>query len=151
MGSQLRVTFSRLDQGLIEGLERQITERLDKDLDSDVLQMFEYLIMSRDVAWDHIEQQQREIEKLKHELFNAKSLRDFAVKHANESRSLNQEEKGHGPIVIHQNEDGSVQLRDNLTRFWCACGQPAVEHFENELPQYRFQCIKHAHETRNAG
>ena len=60
-------------------------------------------------------------------------------------------EQGHGTVVIHQNEDGSVQLRDNLTRFWCACGTAAVDYFENELPQYRFQCIKHAHETRNAG
>lgn len=57
-------------------------------------------------------------------------------------------DKGHGPIVLHQNEDGSVQLRDNLSRLWCACGQPAVEYFiSNEAP-HDFQCIKHAYETR---
>jgi hypothetical protein len=57
-------------------------------------------------------------------------------------------EKGHGPIVLHQNEDGSVQLRDNLSRMWCACGQPAVDHFDGYLPQYQFKCIKHTYEAR---
>lgn len=57
---------------------------------------------------------------------------------------------GHGDVVLHQNEDGSVQLRDNLSRIWCACGQPAVEYFNSDLPQYRFKCMKHAYEARKA-
>jgi len=59
--------------------------------------------------------------------------------------------KGHGEIVLIQQEDGSFQLRDNLSRLWCACGQPAVHYFNAELPQYQFKCIKHSlevsHET----
>ena len=51
--------------------------------------------------------------------------------------------KGHGDIVLMQQEDGSVQLRDNLSRLWCACGRPAVHYASDvELPQYQFQCIK---------
>ena len=50
--------------------------------------------------------------------------------------------KGHGDIVLMQQEDGSVQLRDNQSRLWCACGRPAVHYFNSMLPQYQFQCIK---------
>ncbi|WP_079908253.1 hypothetical protein [Paenibacillus sp. 32352] len=50
--------------------------------------------------------------------------------------------KGHGSILLHENEDGSVQLRDNLSRLWCACGRPAVHYFNGALPQYQFKCIK---------
>lgn len=57
-------------------------------------------------------------------------------------------DKGHGPIVLHQNENGSVQLQDSLSRMWCACGQPAVDYFEDYLEQYRFKCAKHAEEAR---
>lgn len=44
---------------------------------------------------------------------------------------------GHGPIKL---VDG--QLRDNLSRLWCACGQPAVHQVPHELSQYKFQCAK---------
>ncbi|HIW33480.1 MAG TPA: hypothetical protein IAA29_11915 [Candidatus Paenibacillus intestinavium] len=48
----------------------------------------------------------------------------------------------HGEIILHQNEDGSVQLRDNLSRFWCACGGAAVHRDFTELPPHDFKCIK---------
>lgn len=57
-------------------------------------------------------------------------------------------EMGHGPIVLQQNKDGSVQLRDKLTRIWCACGKPAVEYFNDCWPPYQFKCAKHAQEAR---
>jgi len=47
-----------------------------------------------------------------------------------------------GPLTIHQNEDGSVQLRDSLSRFWCACGNPAVIYNEDNEPPVRFRCNK---------
>ncbi len=48
----------------------------------------------------------------------------------------------HGEVVLHQKEDGSVQLRDNLSFLWCACGRPAVERVEAECDTvYEFQCI----------
>lgn len=50
---------------------------------------------------------------------------------------------GHGEIVLHQKEDGSVQLRDSLSFLWCACGKPAVEREKKEINSiYEFQCIK---------
>lgn len=56
--------------------------------------------------------------------------------------------KGHGEIVIHQNEDGSVQLRDNLSRFWCACGQPAIKYHPKEAAPHDFLCDKHEAEYK---
>jgi hypothetical protein len=45
-------------------------------------------------------------------------------------------------VVLHQKEDGSVQLRDHISFLWCACGNPAVEQVpENEQP-YDFQCAE---------
>lgn len=44
---------------------------------------------------------------------------------------------GHGSIKL---VDG--QLRDDLSRLWCACGKPAVHQALHELPQYQFQCVK---------
>lgn len=57
-------------------------------------------------------------------------------------------EQGHGPVVLHQNEDGSLQLRDNLTRLWCACGGAAIEYYGDELPQYQFKCVKCSYKYR---
>ncbi|WP_268623918.1 hypothetical protein [Paenibacillus alvei] len=57
-------------------------------------------------------------------------------------------DKGHGKIVLMQQEDGSLQLRDNLSRFWCACGGAAVEYNDNNQPPYQFQCIKCSYEQR---
>lgn len=53
-------------------------------------------------------------------------------------------EQGHGPVVLMQQEDGSVQLRDNLSRLWCACGKPAVHYEAENDPPYQFRCIKHS-------
>lgn len=50
--------------------------------------------------------------------------------------------QGHGDVVLMQCEGGHVQLRDDFTRFWCACGQPAVAWSDEVLPQYNFKCIK---------
>ncbi len=55
---------------------------------------------------------------------------------------MSQHNLGHGPIVLQQQDDGSFQLRDNLSRLWCACGQPAVHRFNQELPPNQFKCIK---------
>lgn len=50
---------------------------------------------------------------------------------------------GHGKVVLHQKEDGSVQLRDSLSFLWCACGKPAVERAKEEIDTiYEFQCVK---------
>ncbi|MCY7485794.1 hypothetical protein [Paenibacillus alvei] len=57
-------------------------------------------------------------------------------------------DKGHGKIVLHHNEDGSLQLRDNLSMMWCACGGAAVEYYAEELPQYQFKCIKCSYKYR---
>lgn len=57
-------------------------------------------------------------------------------------------DQGHGKVVLHQNENGSMQLRDILSRLWCACGGAAVDYFRDELPQYRFKCIKCSYEHR---
>jgi hypothetical protein len=47
-----------------------------------------------------------------------------------------------GPVVLHQKEDGSVQLRDNLSFLWCSCGKPAVEQIEeNKDTIHEFKCI----------
>lgn len=46
-------------------------------------------------------------------------------------------------IVLHQKEDGSVQLRDNISFLYCACGSPAVEQIEeNKDTVHEFMCIK---------
>ncbi|PWK03954.1 ASCH/PUA domain-containing protein [Tumebacillus permanentifrigoris] len=56
-----------------------------------------------------------------------------------------------GPIILHQKEDGSLQLRDNLSRFWCACGAPAVHQIEEQANTiYEFLCIKHNAEYQEA-
>lgn len=44
-------------------------------------------------------------------------------------------------IILHQKEDGSLQLRDSLHFLWCACGKPAVHCFPDEEDHWRFQCI----------
>ncbi len=51
-------------------------------------------------------------------------------------------EQGNGLVVLMQDERGYLQLRDNLSRFWCACGMPAVHYNERALPQYKFCCSK---------
>lgn len=51
-------------------------------------------------------------------------------------------EKGHGAIELHPNKDGSLQLRDKLSRFWCACGGAAIEYFGHAIPPYQFKCSK---------
>lgn len=49
---------------------------------------------------------------------------------------------GHGKIVLHQKEDDSVQLRDNLSYIWCACSKPAVEIVEDlHGTVYEFKCV----------
>lgn len=45
---------------------------------------------------------------------------------------------GQGEIV--RGENG--QLRDNLSRLWCACGQPAVLYREKNVQPYRFLCLE---------
>jgi hypothetical protein len=48
----------------------------------------------------------------------------------------------HSKVVLHQKEDGTVQLRDDISFLWCACGNPAVEYVkENESP-YQYLCNK---------
>ncbi|MNC59650.1 hypothetical protein D3C75_1094730 [compost metagenome] len=44
---------------------------------------------------------------------------------------------GHGPIKM---VDG--QLRDDLSRLWCGCGQPAIHQVPDEQDHHRFQCMK---------
>jgi hypothetical protein len=45
-------------------------------------------------------------------------------------------------VVLHQKEDGTLQLRDDISFLWCACGNPAVEYVpENESP-YQYLCSK---------
>lgn len=56
--------------------------------------------------------------------------------------------KPENDFILHQNEDGSVQLRDNHSLKWCECGLPAVEHFTGYLPWHQFKCVKHAREAR---
>jgi hypothetical protein len=48
---------------------------------------------------------------------------------------------GHGVVRM---ENG--QLRDDLSRIWCSCGQPAVQHVEHDLPQYQWRCEGHKQE-----
>ncbi|AOZ91584.1 hypothetical protein [Paenibacillus crassostreae] len=50
-------------------------------------------------------------------------------------------ELGHGPITIFENEDGTKQLKDGLSRLWCACGEAAVHYYSGNPPQYQFQCV----------
>ncbi|MFD2172400.1 DUF3850 domain-containing protein [Tumebacillus lipolyticus] len=53
------------------------------------------------------------------------------------------EERQHGPVVLMQRDDGTLQLRDNLTRLWCACGAPAVYHIkEDEGTIHEFHCVR---------
>jgi hypothetical protein len=48
----------------------------------------------------------------------------------------------HSKVVLHQKEDGTVQLRDDISFLWCACGSQAVEYVkENESP-YQYLCNK---------
>jgi hypothetical protein len=45
-------------------------------------------------------------------------------------------------VVLHQKEDGTLQLRDDISFLWCVCGNPAVEYVkENESP-YQYLCNK---------
>lgn len=44
---------------------------------------------------------------------------------------------GHGPIKMVNG-----QLKDDLSRLWCACGEPAVHQDPDQLPQYQFQCVQ---------
>ncbi|CAH8248426.1 hypothetical protein WJ0W_005689 [Paenibacillus melissococcoides] len=37
-------------------------------------------------------------------------------------------EMGHGPITYETQEGGTKQLRDNVSRLWCACGKPATKY-----------------------
>ncbi|GGD05218.1 hypothetical protein [Pontibacillus salipaludis] len=53
-----------------------------------------------------------------------------------------------GPLVIHQNEDGSVQLRDSISRFWCACGNAAVKYNPGNIGHFKFRCIKCSQKDR---
>lgn len=51
-------------------------------------------------------------------------------------------EMGHGPITYETQEDGTKQLRDNVSRLWCACGKPATKYtFGNQSP-HDFQCME---------
>ncbi|WP_242069291.1 ArpU family phage packaging/lysis transcriptional regulator [Paenibacillus dendritiformis] len=51
-------------------------------------------------------------------------------------------EMGHGSITYETQEDGTKQLRDNLSRLWCTCGKPATKYtFGNQSP-YDFQCME---------
>lgn len=53
------------------------------------------------------------------------------------------EERQHGPVVLMQKEDGSLQLRDNLSMLWCACSAPAVHHSkEAEGTIHEFLCVR---------
>ncbi|MHC8517004.1 hypothetical protein [Sporosarcina sp. ITBMC105] len=43
-------------------------------------------------------------------------------------------------LKIHVNEDGTHQLRDSLSRFWCACSKPATSYLPGNYGPYNFQC-----------
>ena len=47
-----------------------------------------------------------------------------------------------GALTIHQNEDGTIQLKDDLSRLWCACGKPAISYNLEDDPIYKFKCAK---------
>ena len=51
---------------------------------------------------------------------------------------MKQDNLGHGKIRF---ENG--QLIDDLSRFWCACGEPAIKRVMDNEPPHDFVCSKH--------
>ncbi|KAA1803366.1 hypothetical protein ACQKF0_29920 [Bacillus wiedmannii] len=45
-----------------------------------------------------------------------------------------------GELTLIQREDGGVQYRDDMTRFWCACGEPASHYFPDKKGHWEFEC-----------
>ena len=62
--NRLKVTVSRLHESLIEEMEEEITEAAEEH-DIAAIQTLRLLIVGYGAAWDHIDQQQAEIERLR--------------------------------------------------------------------------------------
>ena len=48
-----------------------------------------------------------------------------------------------GELRYEKQTDGTMQLRDDLSRFWCACGKPATAYFPELVGIHQFKCEGH--------